>query len=131
VIGQVESYNLRDQLSRSSKDEYIKDIIRNKSTFDVDIENPVIGSLEFQEEPVSLQYDISLKVDADVVYFNPMLSEAEKENPFHSAERLYPVEMPYCMDKVYVFSMEIPKGYVVDELPKPARITLNQNEGMF
>jgi hypothetical protein len=27
--------------------------------------------------------------------------------------------------------MEVPKGYKVDELPKPARVSLNGNEGMF
>jgi uncharacterized protein YfkK (UPF0435 family) len=39
--------------------------------------------------------------------------------------------MPYVSDDVYVLNMEIPKGYVVDELPKSTRIMLNENEGMF
>ena len=54
-----------------------------------------------------------------------------KENPFKSAERSYPVEMPYCIDETYVLNMEIPEGYKVDELPKSARVSLNGNEGMF
>jgi hypothetical protein len=46
-------------------------------------------------------------------------------------ERLYPVEMPYRIDETYVLSMDIPKGYQVDELPKSARVAYNGTEGMF
>jgi len=60
-----------------------------------------------------------------------MLAEANKENPFKAAERLYPVEMPACFDETYIFNMEVPKGYKVEELPKSARVMLNENEGMF
>lgn len=39
--------------------------------------------------------------------------------------------MPYTRDDVYVLNMEIPKGYKIDELPKSARVMLNENEGSF
>ena len=84
--------------------------------------------------PVAVEYDMKLKafdVEADIVYFNPMMGEYLKKNPFVAAERFYPVEMPYTTDDMYTFSMEIPKGYKVDELPKSVKFSLNENEGMF
>ena len=51
-----------------------------------------------------------------------MMGEVLKENPFKSAERIYPVEMPCSTDEVFVANIEIPKGYVVDEIPKSARV---------
>ena len=54
-----------------------------------------------------------------------------KKNPFVSAERLYPVEMPYLTNEVYVLNMEIPEGYMVEELPKSSRVKFNEDEGMF
>jgi hypothetical protein len=60
-----------------------------------------------------------------------MFADAPKENPFKSAQRNYPIEMPYCIDRTYVMNMQVPQGYKVDELPKPARVTLNDNEGSF
>lgn len=60
-----------------------------------------------------------------------MLSEAIKQNPFTSAERLYPVEMLHKLNEVFSLNMEIPKGYKVDEIPKSTRVKLNDNEGMF
>jgi hypothetical protein len=60
-----------------------------------------------------------------------MLNEGYKENPFKSADRKYPVEMPYAMDETYTLSMDIPEGYVVDELPKSTRVLFNDDEGFF
>ena len=59
------------------------------------------------------------------------LAKAQKINPFKSADRKYPVEMPYKMSEIYVLNMEIPKGYKVDEIPKSVRVKLNENEGIF
>jgi hypothetical protein len=67
----------------------------------------------------------------DIIYFNPVLDATNEENPFKAAERVYPVEMPACIDETYIFNMEVPKGYKVEELPKSARVMLNEDEGMF
>jgi hypothetical protein len=60
-----------------------------------------------------------------------MLKEGYRENFFTAAERKYPVEMPYKMDETYNFQIEIPQGYVVDEIPKSAKVSLNDGEGFF
>ncbi|MGZ5135383.1 MAG: DUF3858 domain-containing protein [Flavitalea sp.] len=62
------------------------------------------------------------------MYFNPLLAEGFKENPFKSAKRFYPVEMPYTMDETYTLQMEIPAGYVIDELPKGMVIKYNEDD---
>jgi hypothetical protein len=70
--------------------------------------------------------------DDDVVYINPMFGFGLKENPFKSPERNYPVEMPYCLDDTYNFTLYIPAGYELDELPKPVRMRLNaDDDGVF
>jgi hypothetical protein len=66
-----------------------------------------------------------------VIYFNPLLEEGYKENPFRAADRKYPVEMPYGFDETYILNMEIPEGYVVDEMPKSTKVTFNEDEGFF
>jgi hypothetical protein len=77
----------------------------------------------------------SLTIDVDdnsgIIYFNPMINEGYRENFFTSAERKYPVEMPYQMDETYNFQIEIPVGYTVDEMPKSAKVSLNEGEGFF
>jgi hypothetical protein len=60
-----------------------------------------------------------------------MLSEGWKENPFAAAVRHYPIEMPYKIDELFVLQMDIPKGYEVEEVPKGARIKLNESDGTY
>ncbi len=131
VLGNTESYDLRKKVSKKSEEEYFKDIKSYNSDFT--ITNTGIDSLTQLDMPATIHYDFSYKISSDdeIIYFNPMMSEGYKDNPFKSAERKYPVEMPYVMDEIYVLNMEIPKGYVVDELPKSARVSLNGTEGSF
>jgi hypothetical protein len=131
VMGQMQSIGLREKIKKSSQDDYFKDVKKSFS-FDVNLSNEAIDSLKQPDMPAQVHYDISFKPEDDILYFNPMFpADAYKENPFKSAQRFYPVEMPYCIDETYVLNMEIPKGYKVDELPKSARVSLNGNEGMF
>lgn len=131
LMGEMQSEDIREKIKKSTIDEYFKDVKKSFS-FDINLDNKTIDSLDQREMPVSVQYDISFKPEEDIVYFTPVIADgAYKENPFNAAERYYPVEMPYCMDETYILNMEIPAGYKVDELPKPARVMLNETEGMF
>lgn len=79
-----------------------------------------------------VKYDFKLPVgEGDVIYINPLLSEAYKSNPFKAMERKFPVEMNSVYDEVYSFNLDVPEGYVVDELPKSAMANYNENEGQF
>ncbi|MEP6594428.1 MAG: hypothetical protein ABJA71_00715 [Ginsengibacter sp.] len=54
-----------------------------------------------------------------------------KENPFKADTRKYAIEMSYPIDDVYQLSMDVPKGYKVDELPKAANVGFNIADGFF
>jgi len=99
----------------------------------MEISNGGIDSLDQLEEPIKLHYEFVLKQpqDASIIYLNPMIRAGWRKNPFEAAERKYPVELPYAMDETYVFLMDIPSGYVVDEIPKSARLALNGDQGQF
>lgn len=94
----------------------------------------VIDSLALKNFPVSLNYKMKFKMsqeDDDIIYFNPMADAGHIKNPFASAERLYPVEMPYCVNETYVLTIEVPNGYRIEELPKSTRVHFNEGDGMF
>ncbi len=132
TLGYINSLAVRDAVAKSGM-EQLKKNIKEDFTDDVELLDIQVDSLKKLDEPVAIKYGLQLNGfgDADVVYFNPMLGEAIKKNPFTAAGRFYPVEMPYIKNDIYTLSMEIPKGYKVDELPKSARIMLNEDEGMF
>jgi hypothetical protein len=132
TLGYNESFQLREKIKKMNERDYFKDLQTNYGS-DFALENTGIDSLSKYDLPVKIHYDFNIKSggDDDIIYFNPMLSERYKENPFKAAERKYPVEMPYRIDELYTFSMEIPDKYEVEELPKSAKVAYNESEGSF
>ncbi len=131
--GYYESYSIRDRIKEKGKGELEKDIKKGFG-MEIAISNFNIDSLEKYDDPLSIRYDFDITEtnEEDVLYINPMFGEGYKENPFKSAERAYPVEMPYAMDEIYSLQMEVPAGYVVDELPTSIIVKLNEeDEGLF
>ena len=130
--GYYESYKLRNSVNDQGKDQYFNSI-KKAFTNEIDISNATIDSLRNYEDPVFIKYDFVLKAEKeDILYFSPMFTEGMKENPFKSADRFYPVEMPYTFDETFLIRMDVPSGYVTDELPKPIKVMLNENgDGFF
>jgi len=130
-LGYYESLSFRTLHSLTHQEDYFNRLAKEYPT-EVKIENPEIDSLKNYDEPVTVKYDLKLNLgDDDIIYFNPILNEGIKTNPFKSATRLYPVEMPYKTNQLYSLDMDVPKGYKVDELPKSVRVKLNETDGMF
>jgi len=132
TLGEQESYDLRKEISKKGQKEYFKDI-QTAYGEDLAISNGDIDSLNLPEEPVKVHYEFRLNQEtgSSILYINPMLWGDTRNNPFQAADRKYPVEMPYAMDDGYILNMEIPQGYVIDELPKSARVVLNGDQGLF
>ena len=130
--GYFESHEIREKVKEKGKDEFFQEVKKAYGQ-DVELVNPKIDSLDNLEESVAVHYDFKLSTSKeDLMYINPMFGEGYKENAFKSVERKYPVEMPYTVDEIYTFSMFVPEGYVVDELPKSILVKLNEaGDGQF
>ena len=130
-LGYYESFELRNKLKGDDR-EFFKNF-KSGNNFEMTLSETGIDSLKKPDVPATVHYEFAFKPSADdnIIYFNPMMSEGYRENPFKSADRKYPVEMPYATDETYVLNMEIPKGYTVEELPKSARVAFNEDEGSF
>jgi transglutaminase-like putative cysteine protease len=132
VPGYFESHEIRETVKEKGQDEFFKTVKKNYGQ-EVELVSPHIDSLNNLEESVGIGYNFKLNQEKeDILYINPMFGEGYKENPFKSAQRFYPVEMPYASDETYIFSMIVPQGYIVDELPKSVIVKLNDaGDGQF
>jgi len=131
VPGFYESYSLRSRIKDKGAEELFKDIKKDFG-IDADISNTRIDSLEKYDQSLQLNYDVKLNLEKDdIIYLNPMFGEGYKENPFKSATRTYPVEMPYAFDEVFVLSTDVPAGYEVDELPKSIKVNFDEEGKSF
>jgi hypothetical protein len=132
IPGSEESATVRASVKDKGEQAFLKKIQANYTSEET-VSGLELDSVRQPDQPLNIAYDVHLTPDSssDLYYFNPMLTEGFKENPLKAATRNYPVEMPFAVDETYTMSMEIPKGYVVDELPKSARVSYNTNEGFF
>lgn len=131
-LGYYSSLHLRNELANMKEDQYEKEY-KTSLPENVEMKNFKIDSVKNYDDPIAITYETSYQAfgDNDIIYFNPLQENIIKKNPFVAAQRFYPVEMPFTQNLTYTLSMEIPKGYVVDELPKSTRLTLNGEDGMF
>ncbi len=132
TLGKSGSFNSRKEIKSSSEKAYGNKVQTDLGS-DFTVENFGADSLKKYDFPLTIHYDFNLKslLSGDILYFNPMLGDGYKTNPFKSMNRLYPVEIPYKIDETYMLTMDIPTGYQVDEMPKSVRVAYNENEGMF
>jgi hypothetical protein len=129
--GYYESDIIRDKLKEKGQEEFFKQVEKDFVS-EVTIEDPHVDSLEKYDYPINMHYGFELNTEkAEMLYVNPMFGEGYKNNPFKSAERNYPVEMPYTFDETYLLTMEVPKGYVVDELPKQIVTKLDEEGSAY
>jgi hypothetical protein len=127
-----DSYKVRNRIQDKGVTEFTQDLFKDYAMEDAEITNLTIDSLKKFEHPILLRYDLKIANKADVIYLNPMFGEGYKENPFKADNRLFPVEMSSAIDRTHIASIQVPEGYVVDELPKSVRVKLNEaDEGGF
>lgn len=115
-----------------NKTERVQDIEKNNTglhidsvmCFDVDSTNKLIKQFK-----ITIQNQSS--VMNDLISFKPLLYSKITENPFKLKNRNYPVEMPYSSMDVASVKIKIPKGFIVESLPKSTTIALPDNAGRF
>jgi hypothetical protein len=132
LIGPQESYQLREHVGELGTVQYFKRL-QTQYGEDIQISEQGIDSLEIPDQPAMVHYAFTMRKGEgeDKVYLNPFIGAGLRENPFKAAERKYPVEMPNAIDESYVFTMQLPNGYTVEEIPKSLRVSLNGGEGSF
>ena len=126
----------RYRMSLLGKDEkeYVKKHLLDKWS-DVEVSEIVTKAYEERSAPMEVSCQISgtdyVNVSGEFMYIQPMLSVAQKENPFKLKARTYPVDFATPIREKYIFNLMIPEGYVVDELPKTAKVLLPDGGGAF
>jgi hypothetical protein len=132
IYGFENSFKIRADVKKTSMKEYFKSN-QFTSANEINTLNYEFDSLGNSEVPLVENCDIDFKdlFKSGMVYFNPIIGFSLRKNPFNSVERRFPVEMPYKKDDIYILSMDIPKGFQVEEIPKSEKINLNDDQGIF
>ncbi|HET6254823.1 MAG TPA: DUF3857 domain-containing protein [Puia sp.] len=130
--GIAEAMEIRKKLKAPEGEKKFREQIRSGLTPEETFSDLEIDSLMMPDEPIAVSFNCRLTPDtaSDIFYFTPTMTDRLTENPFKSDLRTYPVEMPYARDANYILTMDVPNGYVVEEVPKSEKIMLNDG-GFF
>ena len=95
------------------------------SNYKIDEKNDV--KLSFTEHYDFISNEIQLG-DYDYISFEPLLFEAMKTNPFKVETRDLPVEFNYPQSEKINVNINIPQGYIVEEIPQSAIYKYGDNK---
>lgn len=122
------AYSFRKNYNKA-KDE--KEYISSKAkSANIDISDySATSSTGFGKES-SEKYHFSRKGDAtdSRIYINPAIDNVVTKNPFTDAERFLPIEFPFRQLANEVYSITIPDGWEVEELPQTINLVTPNKE---
>ena len=131
LLGYFESASIRNEIGIKSTayEKKIKEFDESNITVD----SIVLEKLKQKEEPLKVIYDLRVAKGTDpaMIYFSPVFKEGREQFFLKSAERNYPVELPHKYNESYSIAIDVPNGYVVDEVPKSEKINFNEDEAFF
>lgn len=68
----------------------------------------------------------------DLLFLSPWLGFGQKENPFDTPQRLFPIDFGIKGKKQFSSLLNIPEGYQIESLPDPVHYSLpNQDISFF
>ncbi|MBR1959824.1 MAG: hypothetical protein IKA34_04550, partial [Bacteroidales bacterium] len=119
-----DSYSIkRDYNSFDDEDGFIENIENN--TLQEVLEFSQSGMKDYSSN-ASYEYKFSsdLGPEGDRIYINPFISRFHSKDSFQSIKREYPIDFPYPYMINYMFILEIPEGYAVEQMPENALVKL-------
>ena len=127
------AFLFRENYNGLSQESYLEKLENNhkgmeisnyKLTNDKDTAKPVVEDYDFKHNNVA-------DIIGDKMYINPMLFLATAENPFKQEKREYPIDFVFPHQDKYTIGINLPDGYVVESLPQPVSLAMEDNLGSF
>ena len=128
------AYHCRKSLIANGEDTFSQDMFKNDLT-DMNLISYSYEHADEITEPLKSNYEMTINSAATIadnrIYLNPMLNEGMSENPFKLEERTFPIDYGHGYNYTYIFNLELPEGYEVEELPEATRVALPNKGGSF
>jgi len=127
------AYGFRDKYTGVNKDSRMEQLEKRYAGIEVTAYN-VQNDTDFSK-PVIEEFDFShtgvAEVIGDKIYLSPMLFLTQKENPFTQEKREYPIDFVYPRQDKFMINIILPEGYVVESVPAPVNLVMEENIGSF
>jgi len=123
----------RNRFHREGEENYKKTLRENLNNWTLD--SISWKNMDNIRESLNTLYHLSSTEIAEsggnMIYLNVLLNMGQKLNPFRQEKRNYPVDFGCPLKDSYVFTYEIPEGFLVESLPEAMNIALPDQGGTF
>lgn len=123
----------RNRVNGENQDSYLEKLENENGK--IEIEDYKRSNEKELHLPVSEVYSFTASnlcdIIQDKIYINPLLFYTYKENPFKQETREYPIDYSYPFTDRYAVNIQIPEGYVVESVPAPINIVMQDDLGGF
>lgn len=82
-------------------------------------------------ETMDISIDDNVEEAGNLIYFTPLFYERTKENPFKLEERNFPVDFGHPTEESVRITLDYPKEYQIDKVPKNEKIILPEESATF
>lgn len=123
----------KEYKSEESQEDYIVEL--EERLDGINIEEFNVRNLDSLHKPIVITSAINTSNGVhkmnNLMFFSPKVIGRMEENIFKQEERVYPIDYNYPIKEQYMFNIQLPEGYEVDELPKPLVMSLPENKGRY
>ena len=124
---------VRNDYTREGADNYFKTLKEHHKDWkitDIKVDNTDSISASVNQHYQLSSEDIA-QLTGNTIYFNALLGFGQNSNPFKAEKRENVVDFMYPVKDVYVFSFEIPEGFMVESMPESVKLLLPGQGGSF
>ncbi|MEJ0033649.1 MAG: transglutaminase domain-containing protein [Bacteroidota bacterium] len=126
------SAKARNQYISKGEGDYVKEFA---SPLMINVSKTEFANVNDVNQPFKETYHFTAgeraSIAGGIIYFNPFVIGRPGENPFKSADRIYPVDFGNTYEEFYMAKIAIPDGYTVEELPQNKVFALPENAGRY
>ncbi|MCC9072841.1 DUF3857 domain-containing protein [Flavobacterium sp. F-65] len=129
-----EAYRFRVENANSNQENYLEKLegrLGDLRISDYTIENKKTNFQDPVIETFSLVSDNQVDIIGGKIFIEPLLFFTRSKNPFNQEVRQMPIYFGYPTQEKINLNIEIPEGYVVESLPIPIRISLENKEIVY
>jgi len=127
------AYVFRENYADMNEESYAESLEKKHKGIEIGTYKRTAG--KEADKPLLEEYEFVHKNVCDIIggkiYFSPMLHLASSQNPFKQEEREFPIDFGYPWQDKYMINITVPEGYVVETMPKPVSVTMENNIGSF
>jgi hypothetical protein len=129
-----EAFRFREENTKTNQEDYLEKMENDIGGVEISnyvVENSNVNLAKPIIETATFIVNNQCEIIADKMFINPMLFYTLNKNPFVLEKREMPIFFEYPKQDKFIINYQIPKGYVVESIPKSIKFSTPEDVVSF